>query len=62
MFSLVDTMQQDHQYSSRNAYKVAVLAFQCLALDGKIRPSMDAVVSVLEGIQEPTDQDRNPAK
>ncbi|CAL4984393.1 unnamed protein product [Urochloa decumbens] len=61
IFRLVDN-RLDGQYSTRGVRKVAALALQCLALDAEMRPSMDAVVSVLEGIQDSADQDRKLGK
>ncbi|KAG0467666.1 hypothetical protein HPP92_019246 [Vanilla planifolia] len=42
------------QYSLEAAQKAASLAFQCLATDGRSRPRMDAVVAVLQQLQETT--------
>ncbi|KAI4990087.1 hypothetical protein ZWY2020_038450 [Hordeum vulgare] len=39
-------------YSFAAAQKIASLAFECLCSDPKKRPTMDSVVSVLEGVQE----------
>ncbi|XP_044949132.1 protein STRUBBELIG-RECEPTOR FAMILY 7-like isoform X1 [Hordeum vulgare subsp. vulgare] len=39
-------------YSFTAVQKIAALAFECLCLDPKKRPTMDSVVSVLEGVQE----------
>ncbi|CAL4993020.1 unnamed protein product [Urochloa decumbens] len=61
IFRLVDN-RLDGQYSTRGVRKVAAFALQCLALDAEMRPSMDAVVSVLEGIQDSADQDRKLGK
>ncbi|CAL4981043.1 unnamed protein product [Urochloa decumbens] len=61
IFRLVDN-RLDGQYSTRGVRKVAALALQCLALDAEMRPSMDAMVSVLEGIQDSADQDRKLGK
>ncbi|VAI18405.1 unnamed protein product [Triticum turgidum subsp. durum] len=39
-------------YSFSAAQKIAALALECVCLDPKKRPTMDAAVSVLEGVQE----------
>ncbi|XP_037441871.1 receptor-like cytoplasmic kinase 176 [Triticum dicoccoides] len=39
-------------YSFTSAQKIAALALECLCSDPKKRPTMDSVVSVLEGVQE----------
>lgn len=39
-------------YSFTAAQKIVALALECLCLDPKKRPTMDSVVSVLEGVQE----------
>ena len=39
-------------YSFGAVQKIAALALECVCLDPKKRPTMDSVVSVLEGVQE----------
>lgn len=60
VFRVLDT-KLEGQYSHRGAQTIAALAVECLSYDAKMRPSMDAVVSILEGIQGSSEADRKPA-
>ncbi|KAG0465184.1 hypothetical protein HPP92_019348 [Vanilla planifolia] len=53
IFRVLDT-RLDGKYPLEKAQRAASLAFQCLATDGRLRPSMDEVVSVLDQLQETT--------
>ncbi|XVF55278.1 hypothetical protein PTKIN_Ptkin06aG0024200 [Pterospermum kingtungense] len=61
IFYVLDTRLQG-QYSLNRAQKVANLALQCLAVEPKLRPSMDEVVKALEQLQEPGDMSKNDQK
>lgn len=47
VFRVMDS-RLEGQYSLDRAQRTATLAFQCLAVDPKFRPSMNEVVRVLE--------------
>ncbi|KAG0463763.1 hypothetical protein HPP92_019832 [Vanilla planifolia] len=53
IFRVLDT-RLDGKYPLEEAQRAASLAFQCLATDGRLRPSMDEVFSVLDQLQETT--------
>ncbi|KAG1371706.1 receptor-like cytoplasmic kinase [Cocos nucifera] len=59
IFRILDT-RLGGQYSLGGAQKAAALALQCLSIDSKCRPNMDAVVSALEQLQDAKDTGRNP--
>lgn len=46
------------QYSLEAAQKVTSLAFQCLSSEGRLRPSMEDVVAVLEQLQKKNDPEK----
>eukprot|EP00252_Welwitschia_mirabilis_P005678 TRINITY_DN1619_c0_g1_i1.p1 TRINITY_DN1619_c0_g1~~TRINITY_DN1619_c0_g1_i1.p1 ORF type:complete len:404 (-),score=70.26 TRINITY_DN1619_c0_g1_i1:349-1560(-) len=50
IFRIIDT-RLEGQYSKKSAQKAAILAFQCLCTDAKLRPDMNAVVELLEELQ-----------
>jgi hypothetical protein len=60
IFRVLDT-RLEGQYSLSGAQTIAALAVECLNFEAKMRPSMDAVVSILEGIQDSSDPTRKPA-
>ena len=60
IFRVLDT-RLEGQYSLSGAQTIAALAVECLNFDAKMRPSMEAVVSILEGIQNSSDATRRPA-
>jgi hypothetical protein len=60
IFRVLDT-RLEGQYPLSGAQAIATLAVMCLKLEAKMRPSMDAVVSILEGIQDSSDPTRKPA-
>ncbi|KAG8098794.1 hypothetical protein GUJ93_ZPchr0013g37723 [Zizania palustris] len=49
------------QYSHSGAQKVATLALECLSYEAKLRPSMEAVVAILEELQQSSGADKKPA-
>ncbi|KAI0502033.1 hypothetical protein KFK09_016978 [Dendrobium nobile] len=51
IFRVLDS-RLEGQYSIEGAQKAASLAFQCLLTEGRLRPSMEEVVSVLEQLLE----------
>jgi serine/threonine protein kinase len=51
IFRVLDT-RLEGQYSLSGAQTIAALAVECLKFESKMRPSMDAVVTILEGIQD----------
>ncbi|XP_020596347.1 probable serine/threonine-protein kinase PBL10 [Phalaenopsis equestris] len=51
IFRVLDS-RLEGQYSMEGAQKAASLAYQCLLTEGRLRPSMEEVVSVLEQLQE----------
>jgi len=59
IFRVLDT-RLEGQYSLSGAQTIAALAVECLNFEAKTRPSMDAVVSILEGIQDSSEA-RKPA-
>uniref|UniRef100_A0ACD6A2G4 Uncharacterized protein n=1 Tax=Avena sativa TaxID=4498 RepID=A0ACD6A2G4_AVESA len=60
IFRVLDT-RLEGQYSLSGAQTIAALAVECLNFEAKMRPSMDAVVSILEGIQDSSEAARKPA-
>ncbi|XP_006650809.2 receptor-like cytoplasmic kinase 176 isoform X2 [Oryza brachyantha] len=60
IFRVLDT-RLEGQYSHVGAQTVATLALECLSYETKMRPSMDAVVTILEELQESSNADRKPA-
>jgi glutathione S-transferase len=50
IFRILDT-RLEGQYSLNGAQTIAALAFQCLFYEAKKRPTMDAVVAILEELQ-----------
>ncbi|KAF0911027.1 hypothetical protein E2562_005415 [Oryza meyeriana var. granulata] len=60
IFRVLDT-RLEGQYSHVGAQTVATLALECLSYEAKMRPSMDAVVTILEELQESSNADRKPA-
>lgn len=59
IFRVLDT-RLEGQYSLGGAQKAAALAFQCLSMEGRSRPSMDEVVATLEQLQDAKDISRSP--
>ncbi|CAM0877397.1 unnamed protein product [Alopecurus aequalis] len=59
IFRVLDT-RLEGQYSLSGAQTIAALAVECLNFEAKTRPSMDAVVSILEGIQNSSEATRRP--
>lgn len=51
VFRVMDS-RLEGQYSLDRAQRTATLAFQCLAVDPKFRPTMNEVVRVLEQLKE----------
>lgn len=49
------------RYSLNGAQKIANLAVACLHVKGNMRPTMDYVVSILEGVQDSSDPSKKPA-
>ncbi|KAK9727240.1 hypothetical protein RND81_05G267600 [Saponaria officinalis] len=47
------------QYSLDSAFKVSTLAFRCLSIEPKLRPTMDEIVNELEPLQHPSKQTRS---
>uniref|UniRef100_A0A0E0KKU7 Protein kinase domain-containing protein n=1 Tax=Oryza punctata TaxID=4537 RepID=A0A0E0KKU7_ORYPU len=60
IFRVLDT-RLEGQYSHVGAQTVATLALECLSYEAKMRPSMEAVVTILEELQESSHVDRKPA-
>ncbi|KAB2066507.1 hypothetical protein ES319_A09G165500v1 [Gossypium barbadense] len=61
LFRVLDTRLQG-QYSLTRAQEAANLAHQCLAVEPKLRPSMDEVVTALEKLQETGDMPKRNQK
>ncbi|KAB2013648.1 hypothetical protein ES319_D09G169600v1 [Gossypium barbadense] len=61
IFRVLDTRLQG-QYSLTRAQEAANLAHQCLAVEPKLRPSMDEVVTALEKLQETGDMPKRNQK
>ncbi|XP_020596024.1 probable serine/threonine-protein kinase PBL10 [Phalaenopsis equestris] len=57
LFCILDR-RLEGQYSLDGAQKVASLALQCLSSEGRLRPSMEDVVAVLEQLQKPNDTEK----
>ncbi|PKU84307.1 receptor-like cytoplasmic kinase 176 [Dendrobium catenatum] len=57
IFRILDS-KLEGQYSLAGAQKTASLALQCLSAEARLRPTMDAVVSVLEQVQSTKDSER----
>lgn len=57
IFRVLDS-KLEGQYSLAGAQKTASLALQCLSSEARLRPSMDAVVAVLEQVQPTKDSER----
>ncbi|KAF7823640.1 putative serine/threonine-protein kinase PBL9 [Senna tora] len=55
IFRVVDT-RLEGQYSLDEAHKAAMLALRCLSVESKIRPNMDEVVTALEQLQAPVNE------
>nr|CAB3492671.1 unnamed protein product [Digitaria exilis] len=51
IFRVLDT-RLEGQYSLTGAQTIAALALECLSYEAKMRPSMDAVVTILEELQD----------
>lgn len=51
IFRVLDT-RLEGQYNLNGAQTIATLALECLSYEAKMRPSMDAVVTILEELQE----------
>ncbi|KAF7068781.1 hypothetical protein CFC21_074511 [Triticum aestivum] len=49
------------RYSINGARKIANLAVACLHVEGNMRPTMDYVVSILEGVQDSSDRRKKAA-
>jgi len=61
IFHVLDT-RLEGQYSPSGAQTIAALVVECLNFEAKTRPSMDVVVSILEGIQDSSEATRKPAE
>ncbi|PKA51953.1 Protein kinase APK1A, chloroplastic [Apostasia shenzhenica] len=57
IFRVLDS-RLEGQYSLVGAQKAASLALQCLAMEGRLRPSMEEVVTVLEQLQGSKDTEQ----
>lgn len=51
IFRIIDN-RLEGQYTLEGAYKAATLALRCLSTEGKFRPTMAEVVTVLEQLQD----------
>ncbi|RDX96209.1 Receptor-like cytoplasmic kinase 176, partial [Mucuna pruriens] len=58
VFRVMDS-RLEGQYSLNQAQRAATLAFHCLAIEPKYRPSMDEVVKALEQLRQSNDQVKN---
>uniref|UniRef100_A0A0D9W0T8 non-specific serine/threonine protein kinase n=1 Tax=Leersia perrieri TaxID=77586 RepID=A0A0D9W0T8_9ORYZ len=59
IFRVLDT-RLEGQYSNVGAQTIATLARECLSYEAKMRPSMEAVVTILEELQQSSNVDRKP--
>ncbi|KAL5217533.1 hypothetical protein ABZP36_018217 [Zizania latifolia] len=59
IFRVLDT-RLDGQYSHTGAQTVATLALECLSYEAKLRPSMEAVVTILEELLQSSGADKKP--
>ncbi|PKU59013.1 Protein kinase APK1A, chloroplastic [Dendrobium catenatum] len=57
VFRILDR-RLEGQHSFEGAQKVASLAFRCLSSEGRLRPSMENVVAVLEQLQKTNDTEK----
>lgn len=55
VFRVVDS-RLEGQYAVDEAYKAAMLALRCLSGESKLRPNMDEVVTALEKLQVPVNE------
>ncbi|KAK9727241.1 hypothetical protein RND81_05G267700 [Saponaria officinalis] len=58
IFRVLDN-RLEGQYSLDSAFKVSTLAFRCLSIESKFRPTMDEIVNELEPLQDPSKETRS---
>ncbi|KAG2544854.1 receptor-like cytoplasmic kinase 176 [Panicum virgatum] len=57
IFRVLDA-RLEGQYSLNGAQTIATLALECLSYEAKMRPSMDAVVTILEELQDSSEAEK----
>jgi serine/threonine protein kinase len=57
IFRILDT-RLGGQYSFNGAQTIAALALECLSYEAKMRPSMDAVVTILEELHDSSEAEK----